>query len=216
MNIQKISTIVASAAILVSVASPMAYAADNEISGNGYDSTNKIIESTTNTTLVEQSNVSNVGTSIVSTANTGGNEASGNTGGDVSIQTGKATNNTSVTVTTGGNVANIATCCGCNAGGSDLISGNGAKSYNKIKNTVTNTLVAGQGNVSNVLTGVETKAKTGKNKAKNNTNGSVSITTKKASNTTSVDVLTGDNTLTTTPGCCTNQICCEQAGPPSI
>ena len=161
MNIQKLTTGLATTALLASVLMPMAYAADNEISGNGYDSTNKIIESTTNTTLVQQSNSSNVGTSIVSTANTGGNEASGNTGGDVSIETGKAVNNTTVSVTTGGNVANIATCCGCNAGGSDLISGNGAKSHNKIKNTVSNILVAGQSNVSNVSTGISSSAKTG-------------------------------------------------------
>ncbi|MDP3941878.1 MAG: hypothetical protein Q8Q49_06245 [bacterium] len=210
MNIQKISTFVASAAILVSVASPMAYAADNEISGNGFDSTNKIIESSSNSTVVSQSNSSNVVNAVSSEASTGGNKANANTGGDVSIDTGNAKNNTTVKTVTGGNFADIATCCGCNAGGSDLISGNGAKSYNKIEVTSVNSLVAVQSNDSDVVNAVSSKAKTGKNKANKNTDGSVGITTGNAKNTTKVRVHTGDNFLTTSPGCCQEQNCCNQ------
>lgn len=210
--IKKITTGLATAAILASAIAPMAFAADNEISGNGDNSTNKIILSDTNTTVVEQSNDSTVGNTISSVASTGGNKANGNTGGDVSITTGDASNTTTVSTTTGGNIANIASCCGCKNGGSNLISGNGADSYNKVKITLSNTLIAGQGNSSLVSNSVSSKAKTGKNKAKKNTNGTVNITTGGATNTTGVTVLTGDNTLTTTPGCCQAN-CCEQAGP---
>lgn len=85
---------------------------------------------------INQSNKTKVITVISAHANTGGNSASGNTGGNVSITTKKAKNKVTVTTTGGSNIANVgsSSCCSSSSSGSTniTISGNGTGSTNTV------------------------------------------------------------------------------------
>ena len=207
MILKKFSAAIATAALLGNIFTPVAFADTNiTISGNGTDSYNKAKVSDSNTTVVEQSNVSTVGTEVYSSANTGGNTASGNTGGDVTIDTGDAKNKTTVDVTTGGNVAAVSSCCGCKGNTTININDNGSRSTNKTKVESYKTTFVGQSNYSDVWTKVKNKkANTGWNQSSDNTNGTVGITTGNAKNKTRVTVVTGDNTAIIS-GCCCDQV----------
>lgn len=197
MNIkQKFATGLATAAFLGAVVAPMAFAADVTISGNGEGSHNTVTLSNSNTTSVSQSNVMSVSTTVNSSANTGGNQANENTGGDVTVTSGNASSTVGVSVTGGDNSATV-TPCGCDpVNPSVSITGNGKDSKNKVKNTNSNTLSVGQAGVLSVGTTVGSKAKTGKNKANGNTGGgSVSVTSGGATSNVGVEVTGGSNTL---------------------
>lgn len=81
---------------------------------------------------ITQNNSTVVLTKVVSKSNTGGNKASGNTGGSNSITTGNSTSNSSVTVTGGSNVLNATPCCNNSGDTNVTISGNGAGSTNNV------------------------------------------------------------------------------------
>ena len=77
---------------------------DNKIQGNGADSYNKITTTSSNKTIVEQSNSTAVVNLVGVLQNTGGNTANKNTGGgDVDVNSGNANATVINTVTTGGN-----------------------------------------------------------------------------------------------------------------
>jgi hypothetical protein len=194
--IKKLIVGFASASLLVTAFAPLALAADLEISGNGNKSENTIVQNDTTTTTIGQSNESLILTVAVSSASTGGNSASGNTGGDVTVKSGNATSTTDVTVTGSSNTAALPTC-GCDTVASTaLISGNGNKSENKIINKTTTKTKVEQGNESFVGTLAVSKAKTGKNKAKNNTgSGATSVTSGNSTSGTTVNVSGSTNTL---------------------
>ncbi|MBI4080862.1 MAG: hypothetical protein HY430_03785 [Candidatus Levybacteria bacterium] len=197
MLIKKIATGVATAALLTTSFIPAAFAdTTGEISGNGSGSTNKIIVNENCSNIVDQTNITKVKTTVHATANTGGNTASGNTGGDVTIDTGAASNAVTVTVTGGNNDATVNSCC-CSTGNVDAtISENGTDSYNKIKKNSSNSTLVSQYSKTKVKTKAKKlKAKTGYNKANDNTGGTVGITTDDASNTVDVTVDAGHNTL---------------------
>lgn len=70
---------------------------DVTITGNGSDSTNKVIQKTKCVTDVTQTNVTNISNGVVTSTNTGNNHANGNTGpGNVSVTSGDS--NTTVTI----------------------------------------------------------------------------------------------------------------------
>jgi len=198
MNIRtKITAGLSAAAMIGAVVAPNAFADTTiDISGNGADSTNKVILNENNSNSLTQKNTTTVTTSINASSNTGGNKANGNTGGDVTVESGNAT--TDVAVVVGGS-SNSATQddCGCTPAALDVvISGNGADSYNKVKKTSDNSKTVKQKNKTTVTTAVTAKSKTGKNKANNNTGpGSVSVTSKDASTTVGVEVSAPSNTL---------------------
>lgn len=198
LNIKsKIAAASASAVILSGVFANGAFAADLQISGNGAGSNNKIEVSSSNETVVEQGNAMIVVTAVSSSANTGGNNASGNTGkGDVTIDTGNATSTVTTTVTGGGNEATLPEGCGCPDDATVKISGNGKNSTNKVKKSKSDSTYVGQGNFLGVGTFVSSKAKTGKNKAKNNTGkGAVDITTGTSNSKVTTTVTGGGNVL---------------------
>lgn len=180
-----------------------AFATDLEISGNGADSTNKIEVKTESCCTVVQNTETNVWAGVSASASTGGNEASGNTGGDVSITSGDATATASVSVIGGSNTATNPCCCqsnpcldgGCVDGLSALISGNGADSWNQIKITKKGKSSLIQGASTNVDVWVKAKAKTGKNKANANTGGTTTVTSGDGTSTGSVVVVGGSNTI---------------------
>jgi hypothetical protein len=79
---------------------------------------------------VNQSNTTVIGNNISANANTGGNKANKNNGGDTNTTTGNATANVNVTNSAGFNIANLPGCAGGDI--TATISGNGAGSTNTI------------------------------------------------------------------------------------
>lgn len=71
---------------------------DVEISGNGAFSHNSVYVVNSSSSSVKQSNTTVVGTYVYTSASTGGNSSSFNTGGDSSIDTGDASNTVVVEV----------------------------------------------------------------------------------------------------------------------
>ncbi len=196
----KVSGVLASAALMLSLFAPKAFADSTlEISRNGANSDNKIDVKVENNCEVKQKSntVANVGVSVSS--NTGGNVASGNTGGDTSINTGNITTNITVSTTGGSNTATDPCCCQqCSSGdqtNSALISGNGYNSNNDIKvNKKKNSKITQTANTLAAV-GIGTTGKTGKNTAKNNTGGTTSVDTGKIETTVDVTTAGGANTL---------------------
>lgn len=198
----KIGVGVTSAALLFSSATTIALAdVTAEISGNGADSNNTIYLKDKTHCTVYQKNSTWVSTDVNSSANTGGNKANGNTGGDVAIDTGNATSQVTVTVEGGSNSAENPCCCTCTtcdqtATQDFLISGNGEGSTNAITTKKKKSSSVTQKNKTSVTTGVSSKAKTGKNKSNDNTGGTVGITTGDSESTVDVLVTSSSNTLT--------------------
>jgi len=187
--------------LMFSALLPGAVLADTtvDISGNGNNSNNTVNVSNNQTTNVLQENILEAGIFVISVASTGNNTANNNTGGNVTINTGSATSNVSTIVTGGNNTANI-TGCGCaNTTDNVTISGNGNGSDSTVNITNKKVKNVGQGTYTGALVGVGSFAKTGKNKAKNNTGGNTNITTGNASSNVSTNVTGGSNTLNVTP-----------------
>lgn len=165
-----------------------------DISGNGVDSTNTIIIKNKCENVIDQTNKTKVNTEVTASANTGGNSASSNTGGDVTIDTGNASNTVTVDVTGGSNTATVPSdqCC-CQSTTDTIISGNGDGSTNYVKVKSKKLSVVTQYSKTKVKTKTWLKAKTGKNIADDNTGGSVDVTTGNADNTVDVTVTGGGN-----------------------
>ena len=190
----KIAAGFASAALFANLAIPAFASTDVEVSGNGAKSDNEVKVENTNTVDLKQTNNLNVVLNITSKANTGGNKASGNTGGNTNITTGDATTETTVAVAGGDNKATVPSC-GCESEDAVKVSGNGKKSDNKVTLKNKKSLKADQKGDANVVGTLDSKAKTGKNKAKNNTDGDVEVKTGDSVSTTEVGVVAGSNVL---------------------
>ena len=168
------------------------FAATIIISGNGTDSDNTADVELNHSVSVTQSNYADVKNDVDASATTGKNEAEGNTGGDVSIETGSADTTVNVSNDLNKNVANV-DCCGA----TDFeveISGNGKDSDNKVDldyNEKTSAVTVSQENYADVENDIDATSSTGKNEAEDNTGGNVSIETGAA--TTEVTVGTAAN-----------------------
>ena len=193
MNLQKkVASVIATASLLLQLATPVLADTTIVISGNGSDTENKADVKLDQTTYVQQSNTANIENTVYADANTGKNDANRNTGGSVSIDTGEAKTDVAVSNTVNSNTAEVK-CC---EGDLDvLISGNGDSSKNKVELDVNQGKDTGtqvyQNNSAKIENTVDADANTGKNDADRNTGGSVSITTGKA--TTEVDVINQAN-----------------------
>lgn len=208
----KLATGMATGALLLSAFAPAAFADTTvDITSNGAHSDNTVNVNANNGggTSVTQTNTTTVVTQVNATANTGGNHANGNTGGDVTINTGDAANAVTVDVTGGSNSAVLPDACGCDGDVSVTIARNGAHSDNTVNIgsgvwncgcltlfglSTTGTTVKQKNNTS-VGTSVTVKAKTGKNKANNNTRGNTRVRTGNAANSVSVTVTGSSNDL---------------------
>lgn len=191
----KIASATGTAVLLSTVLSASAFAATNvTISGNGAKSNNTVKLNDTKSTTVVQGNLLIVSTKINSSANTGGNKAKDNSG-DTTITTGKATS--MVTVGVGGNSNSVTLPnCGCEDDLTVDISDNLRKSKNKVKKTSSDHTLFAQGNAAIVGTEVDSKAKTGKNKASDILgDATVEITTKPADSIVEVGVEGGSNVI---------------------
>lgn len=198
---QKIATSIATGAFLGAILTGSAFASDADliISGNGNNSTNTINSVNINSSTVTQANNVEVTTEVLSVANSGGNTANSNTGGDESgdpsIDTGNATSKVNVSVSGGQNSAD-ANPCGCPTDPlSAKISGNGNNSDNTINQVNTQSSSVTQANNLKVKTYIGSIANTGKNKANKNTGGEVSISTGNARSRVGVRVTGPSNTL---------------------
>jgi hypothetical protein len=200
--VKRVAVGVVTGLFLTSLAASSAFAdVPAEISGNGAGSYNSIYIKHKNKCSVYQKNQTEVLTEVESQAHTGGNTANGNTGGDVTIDTGNATSTVTVQVDGGSNIATNPCCCECDTcdthlwGQGVVISGNGKDSVSSVTVKKKKSSSIKQKNKTQVLTAVLSKAKTGKNKAKYNTDGTVEVTTGNAESTVEVTVTSSSNTL---------------------
>ncbi|PJA00532.1 MAG: hypothetical protein COX78_00420, partial [Candidatus Levybacteria bacterium CG_4_10_14_0_2_um_filter_35_8] len=173
-----------------------AFADSVTIQGNGAKSTNVAGILNINATFVSQNNETVAITLVSSKANTGGNTANGNTGGNVSVDAGNATSTVNTTVRGSTNYAAIP--CGCSEGTTDIkVKGNGADSTNIAGAANINLSKTRQKNRTFAVTAVRSRARTGGNTANGNTGpGSVTVgTTGNASSTVYTTVGGSSNTL---------------------
>lgn len=180
---KRLVSAIAAVAMLLNSAAP-ALATTLEISGNG-DSNNEINVDVDQETNVVQDNTANISNDVDVTANTGGNTASRNTGGDVLVDTGNSEADVTISNTANSNVADVE-CC--ESGDVDvLISGNGDGSTNKVDLDVNQYEGKGedpgsgthiyQDNYAKVKNDVDVTANTGDNRASSNTGGDVLVFT---------------------------------------
>lgn len=185
---------IATASMMVYTSVP-AFAVTLEISGNGPDSDNTTYVDVTNSTYVSQSNNASIDNDIDASTSTGGNEVEKSTGGDVSVKTGDATTDVTVTNSVNSNQASVAGCGTCAADVDILISGNGPDSDNKVDLDVNSESESGvalfQNNSANIDNDIDAESSTGKNKVEKATGGDVEVDTGDA--TTTVTVATSAN-----------------------
>ena len=191
----KIATAVATAALLASSFAPIAFAdIESSIVDNGNNSDNTINITQNVTLTLSQTNTANINNTINARANTGGNRANNNTNSDINIDTGNATANADATNTGGGNTLNV-TLPGGNV--NQDITGNGNNSTSLVK-VVNNTTLTGSGQ-SNTCNGdnkVRRRARTGRNRANNNTGGTINIPTGNATTNGTATNTCGSNSAT--------------------
>lgn len=196
---KKLATAVVSGALLLNSFATPAFAATIQITGNGDSSNNSANVSVNNSTNVVQNNVANITNNVDAGAQTGGNTANRNNGGNVTIDTGNA--NTTVNLTTKAN-ANVASLGCCNQGNnvSVNISGNAADTNNTAGLGLNNAQDVFQNNVADVLNKVDANSKTGNNDANRNNGGTVAVVTGNADTNVTVHNATNLNAATVGSG----------------
>ncbi len=137
------------------------------ISGNGEKSDNDIALALSNANSLIQANEANVTNDVDAKANSGYNKANANTGGEVAILTGKADAMVGVDNDVNFNWADVD--CGCVTDLKAKVAGNGKESDNDINASLVNTKLAEQVNAAALQNNVDAKAKSGWNKANDNT-----------------------------------------------
>lgn len=145
------------------------------VTGNGEGSSNTVNISSSQQTQVEQQNTAEVTNNVEVAANTGNNEASDNTNGETNITTGDV--DVETTIINAGINQNYAetSCCPGSVGAS--ITNNGSNSNNNISYGQNSNTSLTSNNTANISNNIKGTANTGYNKANNNTQSSVSITT---------------------------------------
>lgn len=173
---KRIASAVATGALLLNSFVTPAFAATNiQISGNGSDSNNDAKLELQKTTSVVQSNTANVYNKVDVKADTGGNSAEDNTGGDVKIKTGDSAVGVTVKNMLNSNSASVDCCAN---GDTDVeISGNGSDSDNDVKLDMDSSNGIFQDNNAEVKNHLDVDAKTGDNDTDDNTGGDVEIET---------------------------------------
>lgn len=176
-TIKRIGAGVATAALLAFSSVPAAFAADSTVyvAGNGAFSDSDVDVSNSHSKSVSQNNDTRLRNEVSNYLSTGGNHASFNTGGSVTIHTGEATAVTDISNAAGSNVANVSGC-GCESGGTDVVlSGNGAFSSNDVSVSNWDRESFKQSNRTNITNEVVNRLSTGKNYSDFNTGTDVVI-----------------------------------------
>jgi len=173
-----------------------------EISGNGAYSDNGVELKQNTTTKVTQGNNAYVTNDVDADAKTGWNDANGNTGGDVTVKTGKATVDVDVATIANVNSAKVGSSLGSsNPSASFVITGNGAGSENFIGAILGKATTVTQNNQAKITNDVDADAKTGGNDANYNTGGDVLIDTGNATVMADVDNAVNFNHADVDCGC---------------
>jgi len=171
----KLATAIATGAVLLNALAPLALADTSlDVTGNGSFSDNAVNVSSNNNTTVSQNNNANVRNNVSTNIDTGHNQASDNTGGDVFVSSGNAASNVDIQNSLNSNKAIVN---GGNTSGdtSVLVGGNGSRSDNTVNlNNGGNTRLA-QNNTANVTNNVSTRENTGFNTANENTGGNTTV-----------------------------------------
>lgn len=158
---------------LILAFAPNVRAVELVISGNGSESNSQINTQIETITEVTQTNEANISNEVNTNADTGGNSASGNSGGETSINTGDIDTKLTVENSVNSTATNI-DCCAQDTGAS--ITGNGSDSQNSInleQNNNTGVVINQSADIKNDVKG---SANTGGNSANDN-GGNVSIKT---------------------------------------
>lgn len=173
-----------------------------KISGNGTNSDNNLTfsDSKSGTQLFQENNAV-VTNAIETEAETGENEANGNTGGDVRVTTGNAEATTEVSTVANVNHAWVGGNGSDHGSLSAVIEGNGSESDNNISLEMGSETAIVQENMAVVTNAIENEAETGDNEAKDNTSGEVHITTGDATADVTVDNMVNFNAADVDCGC---------------
>jgi len=194
-NFTKITTAIATGAILLSTVTPALAATGVGVVGNGAESTNTVNVTKNNTSTAVQSNSADISNTVSSTANSGGNTADFNTGGSSSITTGPAANAVSISNEANSNKLSTGDPCGCSDPTQVVVKGNGAFSNNAANVTSNNNNSAYQTNTADFTNNVTNNANTGDNSGSYNTGGGTSIFTGPAKNATQIDNKANENVM---------------------
>lgn len=154
---------------------PTPNASSATISGNGEGSTNSIQNIQTNNINISTSNNATVFNNVTSYANTGSNNALGNTGGSVVIRTGNVHSSNIIS-----NLLNLSKVVYTRPNNSDSIQSilnNGEFSLNNLRIVSNTNINIATTNNANVLNNISSLMNTGNNTAYSNTGGDVLITT---------------------------------------
>ncbi len=198
IQFRKIAAVLTTAGLLFGTAATAALADSSgvTISGNGADSTNTVILKDHCSNKVIQSNSTTVVTIAAVSANSGGNEAERNTGGNVTINSGSADASLVVGVDGGSNEATAPNCCACSQNvGPVTIENNGVDSTNKVVKKQSQHNFVLQRNRTRVFTLAKVKANSGHNEAESNTGTGVEVTSDPATASLGVSVTAPSNTL---------------------
>lgn len=173
---KKIATAVATGSLLLNTLTPLAFAETTiEITGNGADSTNAANVAVQNNTGVSQQNNAYVTNNVSVDSSTGDNEANDNGSGEVSIDTGDA--NADVSVSNSLNVNEAQVDC-CEPSDTTVeISENLRDSDNTVNLAQSNNTGVAQYNNAYVTNNVSVEQETGDNEANDNIGGSVDVDT---------------------------------------
>lgn len=188
----RITTAIATGAVLLSSVAP-AFAADTiVITGNGRDSESNVAVTQNNTNVVAQTNTAVINNNTSVNSNTGNNKANDNAG-DVHMTTGDTNANVDVRNSANNNVATVNGCC--NGGAEVVVSGNARNSDNNVALTQNNANVLFQTNVAEVSNNTAVNTNTGGNKANDN-GGDVHMTTGQTNANVNVKTAANSNVAT--------------------
>lgn len=129
----KIATATVTGTLFLSAISPAFAATDIHVSGNGSGSDNNVSVSQRHSSRVEQSNDADIRNDISISSSTGGNRASGNTGGGSSIETGDTSALVGISNMANMNQASLGDCGECDGDTEIRASGNGSGSDSDIE-----------------------------------------------------------------------------------
>jgi len=154
--------------------------------GNGAFSNNQATVTKTNTNTAVQTNTADITNNVTTSSNTGNNHADFNTGGNSTVETGPAVNNTEILNKANKNVLVANPGCNCDNGTQVLQADNGAFSGNNANVSSTNNNQLFQTNDAEFNNTVHSNSTTGNNTANFGTNGDETIITGQAKNNTGI------------------------------
>lgn len=195
---QKLTAGFATGTAMVTVFSTAAFA-NVTVNGNGPFSNNSVLVSENTSTVVSQSNSTNVVNSVNTVSNTGNNSSGFNVGGSGNVTSGNVTTNVNVTTDGGNNTATVSGC-GCPEDATTVkVNGNGPFSNSSVVVSKNKVSVFGQANSFNAYNGVNTKSNTGGNSSSFNVMSNKTVKSGNVTTNVTVKNKGGNNKLMVNP-----------------